>query len=1092
MKRYTFANTRQGREIIMRTFFLETQDIVKITGQRFYKRGFDYFKKGRVIGLTYNQTINTWSAQVRGASSYNVRIFFFDDDELEGNCDCPAYATHFTCKHIAAVLLAISNSNSNDPSQTVLTSTTKPNPTLPVRPQAKSDPFTLRMLEAFSSENRAHVLDAKELRIDYTLIQRKNTQNAKLFLEVELQVGIKKTYIIKEIRTFLTHVKNQQPYPVTNTFTYDPLLHKFAEEDKDIIDQLIQAYQNEILYDNDYGMTNKRAVRIPPNSAKPLLEGISARDHTMKDLQGQIFGSFFLEDKLPPLTFPIDLENEDSFSINLGALLRFNYFDGYGYLYEAHTFYLTNAKQRLIIDQLFSLLPYRTKHVHLIARDKMEAFVSNVMPKLERIGQPIYSEKTNELLAITSLKTKIYLDELQDTLTANVVFQYGDYELAPYESHQASNLVIKREMKAERSILQLLEQAGFYYLNGRFQLFNNENIYRFLHDALPELHNHALVYISDEVKKLVRAEEPELQANIQVNNTTGMLDVSFDVKGISNTEVQQLLQALVEKKRYYRIPDGPLLALENESFESFQQFIDQLQLSKSDLQDGQVQISAARSLQIEETFPAEVAHYQDTFEQMLTALKHPEDLQFDLPTTLDADLRDYQLVGFQWFKTLSYYHLGGILADDMGLGKTVQTISYLLSEKAEKTDGKYQALVIAPASLVYNWRKEITKFAPSLRAEVIVGTKQQRRAIVEQLTDVDVLITSYPLMRKDQDIYASVPFDALILDEAQAIKNHLTLTAKAVRSLQAKHRFALSGTPIENTLDELWSIFHTISPGFFGTKKHFLQQDPAYIAMITRPFILRRLKRDVLAELPDKIETEQYSELTKNQKQVYLAYVEKMQEKIAETIEQKGFEKGKLEILAGLTRLRQICCHPSLFLENYTGKSGKLEHLKELVDELRQSGKRLLIFSQFSSMLKIINKELQADGHEVFYLDGSTPPSQRLEMADAFNEGEKSVFLISLKAGGTGLNLTGADTVILFDLWWNPAVEEQAAGRAHRIGQKKVVQVIRLITEGTIEEKIFQLQHEKRELVDQIIKPGETMLSTLSENELRELLTIER
>lgn len=1074
----------------MRTFFLETHDIVKITGQRFYKRGFDYFKKGRVIGLTYNQTINTWSAQVRGANNYHVRIFFFDDDELEGKCDCPAYAAHFTCKHIAAVLLAISNSSTNN--QAIITDTTNQDPSLFTRPQAKSDPFTLRMLEAFGNENRAHILEEKELQIHYTLTQRKNAQNAKLFLEIELQIGTNKTYIIKEIRTFLSHVKNHQPYPVTGTFTYDPALHTFKDEDRVIIDQLIQAYQNEILYDNDYGLMNKRAIRIPPNLANTLLEDISASNHTMKDIQGQQFSNISIKDELPILTFPIELENEDSFSINFAALLRFNYFDGYGYLYENHIFYRTTATQRLIIDQLFSLLPYRTKHVHLIARDKMEAFISNVMPKLEKIGQPIYSENTSQLLAITTLETMIYLEELQDTLTANVVFQYGEHKLAPYESHHGANLVIKRDIKKEQFILQLLEQAGFYYLNGRFQLFNNENIYHFLHDSLTELNEHAHVYISNEVKKLIREIEPELQANIKLNKTSGMLDVSFDINGISNTDVQDLLQALVEKKRYYRIPDGPLLSLENESFESFHQFIEQLQLGKSDLQDGQVQISAARSLQLEETFPAQVAHYQDTFEQMLTALKHPEDLQFSLPDTLDAELRDYQYIGYQWFKTLSYYQLGGILADDMGLGKTVQAISYLLSEKAAKTDANYQALVIAPASLVYNWKKEIGKFAPSLRAQVIVGTKQQRKSIVEQMGDVDVLITSYPLIRKDQDLYASLPLDALILDEAQAIKNHLTLTAKAVRSLQARHRFALSGTPIENTLDELWSIFHTISPGFFGSKKHFLQLDPAYIATITRPFILRRLKRDVLEELPDKIETEQYSELTKNQKQVYLAYVEKMQQKIAETIEEKGFEKGKLEILAGLTRLRQICCHPSLFLENYEGTSGKLEHLKELVAELRQSGNRLLIFSQFSSMLKIIDKELKADGHDIFYLDGTTPAEQRLEMADSFNDGEKSVFLISLKAGGTGLNLTGADTVILFDLWWNPAVEEQAAGRAHRIGQKKVVQVIRLITEGTIEEKIFQLQHEKRELVDQIIKPGETMLSKLSENELRELLTIER
>ncbi|GGM35259.1 helicase SNF [Paraliobacillus quinghaiensis] len=1072
----------------MRTFFLEKLDIVKITGQRFYKRGYDYFKKGRVIGLSYNPTINTWSAQVRGASNYHVRIFFFDDDELEGKCDCPAYATHFTCKHIAAVLLAISH-NGEKQQPTFLV---EPNPESPKTSQNNSDPFTLRMLEAFGQSSKSHELERKALQVEYTVSHRKNPHNAKLLLEVELRVGINKLYIIKDIRPFLTHIKKEQPYPVTNTFTYDPIDHFFTEEDQHIINQLIQAYQNEILYDNEYGLNDKRAIRIPPNSADKLLESIITQSHVMRDVNGKTVSNFYLEDKLPHLNFPIDVEDNERFLIDFSALLSFTYFEGYGYLFKENTFYQTTTTEQRIIEQLFNLLPYRTKQVHRIAHNKMEAFVSNVIPELEKIGNLLYSEETNELLTITSLTSKVYLDEVQNTVTANLIFQYGDHELAAYQQNENSNLVIKRNTKAEQFIIRLLEQAGFHYIDGQFQLFNNENIYRFLHERLAYLENHAIVYLTDNAKKLMSEQEMALDTTISLNKTSGMLDVSFDVNGISETDVQHILHALVEKKRYYRIPEGPLVALENDSFDAFHQFIEELHLGKQDLQEGHVHVSAARSLQVEESFPAEVAHYQDTFEHMLTALKHPEDLKFDLPDTLEANLRDYQYVGFQWFKTLSYYQLGGILADDMGLGKTIQTISYMLSEKAEKEDGSYKALVIAPASLVYNWKKEFGKFAPSLRTQVIVGAKGQRNKLVEQAIDVDVFITSYPLIRKDKDLYASFSFDALILDEAQAIKNHLTLTAKAVRSLTAKHRFALSGTPIENALDELWSIFHTISPGFFGTKKHFSQLDPSYISTITRPFILRRLKREVLEELPDKIETEQYSELTKNQKQVYLAYVEKMQDKITETIEEKGFEKGKLEILAGITRLRQICCHPSLFLENYTGKSGKLEHLKELVAELRESGKRLLIFSQFSSMLKIINKTLQTDGHEVFYLDGSTPSEQRLEMADAFNEGNKSIFLISLKAGGTGLNLTGADTVVLFDLWWNPAVEEQAAGRAHRIGQKKVVQVIRLITEGTIEEKIYQLQQEKRELVDQIIKPGETMLSKLSETELRELLTMER
>lgn len=259
---------------------------------------------------------------------------------------------------------------------------------------------------------------------------------------------------------------------------------------------------------------------------------------------------------------------------------------------------------------------------------------------------------------------------------------------------------------------------------------------------------------------------------------------------------------------------------------------------------------------------------------------------------------------------------------------------------------------------------------------------------------------------------------------------------------------------------------------------------------MSRPFILRRIKQDVLTELPDKIESVNHSELTKDQKQLYLGYLEKIQGEAASAISSEGFQKSRMKILAGLTRLRQLCCHPSLFIEGYEGESGKLNQLLEMVETARQNGQRILIFSQFSSMLKIIREEMNAMGEDVFYLDGQTPSKHRVDMVDRFNDGEKNIFLISLKAGGTGLNLTGADTVILYDLWWNPAVEEQATGRAHRMGQKKVVQVYRLITKGTIEEKIHALQQRKRELIENVIQPGETNFTSLSENEIRELLNV--
>ncbi|MCY9027169.1 DEAD/DEAH box helicase, partial [Priestia megaterium] len=477
------------------------------------------------------------------------------------------------------------------------------------------------------------------------------------------------------------------------------------------------------------------------------------------------------------------------------------------------------------------------------------------------------------------------------------------------------------------------------------------------------------------------------------------------------------------------------------------------------------------------------AKFGSAFKRLLTQLKSPEEMDWEVPESLQASLRDYQYNGFKWFKSLAHYSLGGVLADDMGLGKTLQSIAYILSEK-ELDEDSSAFLIVVPASLIYNWRNELEKFAPNLTVQTITGTPSEREEKLKRTADV--WITSYPTLRQDIDLYQHLHFHALILDEAQSIKNHTTKTAVAVRTISAKKRFALSGTPIENSLDELWSIFQTILPGLFPGLRQFKNMSSEQVSRIVRPFLLRRVKKDVLKELPDKIETTHLSELTKEQKELYVGYLEQLKSSLAG----EDFNKNRMKILAGLTRLRQICCHPSLFVENYEGDSSKLEQLLEITRNAIANGKRLLIFSQFTSMLHIIREELQKENLSYFYLDGQTPSKERVEMADRFNNGKQDIFLISLKAGGTGLNLTGADTVILYDLWWNPAIEEQAAGRAHRIGQKNVVQVIKLISQGTIEEKIYGLQQKKKELIEQVIQPGETMLSSLTEEELRELLSM--
>ena len=488
------------------------------------------------------------------------------------------------------------------------------------------------------------------------------------------------------------------------------------------------------------------------------------------------------------------------------------------------------------------------------------------------------------------------------------------------------------------------------------------------------------------------------------------------------------------------------------------------------------------------------------FKDLVTSIKEPGDLDFSPPDSLKGILRNYQKFGFKWLKTLSYYGMGGILADDMGLGKTLQVIALLLSEREEK--GLKTSLVVVPTSLVYNWEDEVRKFAPSLKTLVLTGTKQERMEKLKDIDKVDLVITSYPLIRRDGDELRRFSFRYCILDEAQHIKNPDSQSAKVVKTMNAEVRFALTGTPMENTLSELWSIFDFIMPGYLFSHSRFKRQFEGPIvrdgdekaaqqlSFHIKPFILRRVKKDVLKELPEKIEHQVTAELTTEQKKVYLAYMQRIREDIEREIQDKGFNNSHIKILAGLTRLRQICCHPSTFLENYKGGSGKLELLGDIIDEALQGGHRILLFSQFTSMLDIIRKFLEDKKIEYMYLDGSTPTQDRGQMVRDFNGGQGDIFLISLKAGGTGLNLTGADTVIHFDPWWNPAVEDQATDRAYRIGQDKVVHVMKLITRGTIEEKIFALQQKKKELIDTVIKPGHTLLSKMTEEEIRELFVV--
>ena len=496
-----------------------------------------------------------------------------------------------------------------------------------------------------------------------------------------------------------------------------------------------------------------------------------------------------------------------------------------------------------------------------------------------------------------------------------------------------------------------------------------------------------------------------------------------------------------------------------------------------------------------------VSFYRDQlFKAVVRGMKDVEDSEFEIPEPFAAVLRGYQKTGYRWLKSLDAYGFGGILADEMGLGKTIQIIALLLDEKRQ---GGGRTLIVCPASLVYNWENEIARFAPELSVAAAAGSQGEREQLFKRLSaekdgGTDVIITSYDLLKRDLAFYRSMDFRYQIIDEAQYIKNAATQASRAVKSVSARTRFALTGTPMENHLGELWSIFDFLMPGFLFTYQKFKKTFETPIVRdgsrevlerlhrMIGPFLLRRLKRDVLRELPSKMETVLYSRMEGEQKRIYTASAAALKERLLAGELETG--EDRMQILAELLRLRQICCDPSLCFPRYKGGSAKLETCMELLENGTRAGHKILLFSQFTSMLDVIAGRLSKEKIRFYMLTGATPKGRRMQMVSDFHKDDVMVFLISLKAGGTGLNLTAADVVIHYDPWWNAAAQDQATDRAHRMGQENQVTVFRLVTSHTVEENILKLQERKRDLADSVVTEGTGSFAGLTREDLLAML----
>ena len=653
---------------------------------------------------------------------------------------------------------------------------------------------------------------------------------------------------------------------------------------------------------------------------------------------------------------------------------------------------------------------------------------------------------------------------------------------------------------------------------------DEEMEYQFLTEGIPALQSVGEVFISDALKRIEVRNSPKVTVGVSLSGN--LLELSMTAGDISKEELIDILSRYNKKKKFYRLKNGAFVNAADSGLDTVEELRAGLQLTDKQMKQDKIEVQKYRALYLDAQLkenPVVSAVKDKSFKSLVRNMKTIEDNDFEVPESLDRVLREYQKRGFLWIKTLNYNGFGGILADDMGLGKTLQVIAFLLSEflerqntvienvaemqeadgkKADGQTGKLQrnALIIAPASLVYNWSSEIQRFAPELTAKMVTGTAAERRQILTEADSEDILLTSYDLLKRDISEYEGYKFRCEIIDEAQYIKNANTQAAKAVKEVQADFRLALTGTPVENRLSELWSIFDYLMPGFLYSYKKFREEVeiPAVqnsdedamkrLQKMIRPFVLRRLKKEVLTDLPDKLEENMFVQLTGEQQKLYDAHVKRMMLMLDKQSEEE-FKTSKITILAELTKLRQICCDPSLIFADYKADSAKVDMCLNMISNAVESGHKILLFSQFTTMLDHLAKRLEDEKISYYMLNGSTSKEKRAQMVENFNTDDTQVFCISLKAGGTGLNLTAADIVIHFDPWWNLAVQNQATDRAHRIGQKNVVNVYKLIVKDTIEENILKLQEKKRELADQILEGEGLNGGSFTKEELMELLS---
>ena len=934
-------------------------------------------------------------------------------------------------------------------------------------------------------------------------------------------------YVLKDIADLVEAIEENETVSYGKHLTFTHEKSAFSEESQRIIQFLQDYFREKKKGTIAYGKGHSKQLELSVLEIDEFFDAVESVYFINNDFRARYSEERLLEKVEYFPTIDLTIEKTPS-GANFEAS-AFTMFEGHSHIYfekRRRIHVIPRRDCEPILPFLAFLSSRRTENELFISEKDLPLFTTGLLPVLQEYMNVSFDGFDSSKYAPDNVKFRIYLDMPTDAqITCDLQAVYDSKPSGEEVFHVVGREndpvplpddipLVKRDFFSESTAAKTIStyfdemdsEKGLLKLNATDG--GSDRLYAFIADDIPRLYRLGDVYLSENIRKINIRTAPKVSLGVSV--VSDLLELTITPEDISLEELQEILGKYDRKRKYYKLKSGELINLSSSEMDILYSLKDGLMLTEKDLELGHVSLPKYRALFLDElagkAYENDYTHIGRSreFKNLVKSFSEDYDSDSYVPDSLRSVLRDYQKDGFFWLKALKRNGFGGILADDMGLGKTIEVLSLLLSVKEDAAKNRKKnrcSLIVCPASLVYNWQHELKRFTPSLNCELAIGIKPDRERVTSEIDEekTDVIITSYDLLRRDIDLYKYLSFECMIIDEAQFIKNSSTQVAKSVKQIKAGFKAALTGTPIENRLSELWSIFDFCMPGYLFNYKTFREnieipvvqdgnpEDMERLRRVISPFVLRRLKKDVLKDLPDKLEETIIAQMTKDQEELYKAHVSRLKLMVSSKNEDE-LKKDRIAILSELTRLRQLCCDPGLIYENYGGGSAKAELVIELIKSAAESGHKVLLFSQFTSMLDRLTKLLSAEKIPFYLLTGATKKEDRISMVDAFQEDTTPVFCISLKAGGTGLNLTAADIVIHYDHWWNIAVQNQATDRAHRIGQKNVVTVYKLVMKDTIEERIIMLQEKKKELADQLLNSDVLSAPKLSKEELLELL----